>query len=446
MAVTGPIGALAEPLLASPENEPSRRLLAALLIALTVLASLCIGLCFGTPRTTRSVHCPRRHCLPQTAGPTPPPQPPPPTGANRRRQQFCATPPHHRHHNAASRAGTPSPPPRPRPPGWASFASILEEEGVYSEACGGAPTPCAAQIVLLTSVYTAATSCIVFGGLPAGLLIDRIGPYWAAGSAGSLVSAGLLAIGLLPADAGHQFFLPFVALGVGGVITFFTAFRVASLFPSHMTVLLTAVNVLFDISATVPLFAFLLYHNSGFTRHAIFTPYAGYVAVVYATWIGVWSVYNRSAAPAPLLQQSGAAPAALTDKGEPLGSPPLASEGEAGGAEGRAAGSGDAGSPADGGGDGARASGTTGAAIAPIDEGVGLWRAVRSRQFGVGMLWFVAHQWRSNLYLCEVKYMLRDLGDRDERFMAYFSALLGLALQLMPKLGRRDAIYNVTSV
>ena len=148
---------------------------------------------------------------------------------------------------------------------------------------------------------------------------------------------------------GLQFSLPFVALGVGGVITFFTAFRVASLFPSHMTVLLTAVNVLFDISATVPLFAFLLYHNSGFTRHAIFTPYAGYVAVVYATWIGVWSVYNRSAAPAPLLQQSGAAPAALTDKGEPLGSPPFASEGEAGGAEGRAAGSGDAGSPAAGG-------------------------------------------------------------------------------------------------
>ena len=62
------------------------------------------------------------------------------------------------------------------------------------------------------------------------------------------------------------------------------------------------------------------------------------------------------------------------------------------------------------------------------------------------MLWFVAHQWRSNLYLCEVKYMLRDLGDRDERFMAYFSALLGLALQLMPKRVRRDAIYNVTSV
>ena len=42
--------------------------------------------------------------------------------------------------------------------------------------------------------------------------------------------------------------------------------------------------------------------------------------------------------------------------------------------------------------------------------------------------------------------MLRDLGDRDERFMAYFSALLGLALQLMPKRVRRDAIYNVTSV
>ena len=163
-------------------------------------------------------------------------------------------------------------------------------------------------------------------------------------------------------------------------------------------------------------------------------------------WRLRWSVYNRSAVPAPLLQQSGGAHAALADKGEPLGSPPLASEGEAGGAEGRAAGSGDAGSPADGGGDGARASGTTGAAIAPIDEGVGLWRAVRSRQFGVGMLWFVAHQWRSNLYLCEVKYMLRDLGDRDERFMAYFSALLGLALQLMPKRVRRDAIYNVTSV
>ena len=40
--------------------------------------------------------------------------------------------------------------------------------------------------------------------------------------------------------------------------------------------------------------------------------------------------------------------------------------------------------------------------------------------------------------------MLRDLGDRDERFMAYFSALLGLALQ--PDLVGRDAIHNGTSV
>ncbi|EOD19876.1 hypothetical protein EMIHUDRAFT_242499, partial [Emiliania huxleyi CCMP1516] len=62
-----------------------------------------------------------------------------------------------------------------------------------------------------------------------------------------------------------------------------------------------------------PPFAFLLYHNSGFTRHAIFTPYAGYVAVVYATWIGVCggaftteALYRRRCAMAGIMSAGSA--------------------------------------------------------------------------------------------------------------------------------------------
>ena len=70
--------------------------------------------------------------------------------------------------------------------------------------------------------------------------------------------------------------------------------------------------------------------------------------------------------------------------------------------------------------------------IPPVPEGIPFWQLACSHQFLAGGFWFVANAWRSNFYLGEVKYMLRDLGDHDAMFISCFSALLVLAVPFIP--------------
>ena len=59
-------------------------------------------------------------------------------------------------------------------------------------------------------------------------------------------------------------------MGFGGVTTALTAFKSGAIFPEHTGTLITTVNVVFDISATVPLLAYELYKSIGVLRGQIF--------------------------------------------------------------------------------------------------------------------------------------------------------------------------------
>ena len=179
--------------------------------------------------------------------------------------------------------------------GWGPFSSILEAEGVYEETCApGEATPCSTQIVALSVVYTAATFAISVGGVLAGFLLDWGGPVLASAIAGSCICSGMLLLALLPSTAGSWFIVSFCAMAFGGILTCFTGFRVASVFPDSQNLLLTVVNVLFDISATLPLLALLLYDARGLSRAAIFVPYALVVGVVFGTWSYLWRRHTPS--------------------------------------------------------------------------------------------------------------------------------------------------------
>ena len=237
--------------------------------------------------------------------------------------------------------------------GWGPLAKILEGEGVYADHCAaGEPTPCAAQTVFYSLVYSLAVGALSFGGLPAGLLVDSAGPSRAALFAGSMIGSGLLLLALLPSSgAPEAFILPFMLMGGGGILTALTAFKSAAIFPQAGSMILTAVNVVFDISAIAPLLAYELYHRFGFTRLAIFGPYAFAVFALFAAWAALWRrLEHRLHAPLP--------PPSLEDEEGLTGAPAKSPE-----------------------------------SITPLDApNLSLREVLWSKQFVVGLLWFNGHQ------------------------------------------------------
>ena len=284
--------------------------------------------------------------------------------------------------------------------GWGPFAKILEAEGVAAHMCSMDPHArlCDAQRIFYSLIYTLASSSLAFGGLPAGLLLDRAGPVVASLVAGGMISAGNLLLAWLPAGgAARSFIAPFMLMGSGGILTALTAFKIAAVFPAAASTLITAVNAIFDISATVPLGAYYLYERVGLSRAQIFTPYALYVAALYAAWAVLWRrfepmLHATPADPAPAAPNLESAAASVPN------APPSRPE-----------------------------------AFTPLDGPQISMRAVLcSKQFLGGCAWFVVHQLRSNLYLGSAAEMLRSYGDMDGRYMEYLTATLAAALPFIP--------------
>ena len=80
-----------------------------------------------------------------------------------------------------------------------------------------------------------------------------MGPIVGAAGAGSLVALAYFGLGLLPSAADYWYSVPFAFLAAGGSLTFFTTLKAAFLVPRFTTLILTANNVLFDVSAGAPL-------------------------------------------------------------------------------------------------------------------------------------------------------------------------------------------------
>lgn len=284
--------------------------------------------------------------------------------------------------------------------GWGPFSKLLEAEGVYADRCvEGEELPCDSQTIFYAALYTFGTCALSFGGLPAGVLLDSYGPSLAAMVAGGMIGTGLLLFALLPAQGTpYAFIAPFVCLGTGGIVTALTAFKSAGVFPRSASMLMTAVNVIFDISATVPLITYELYHRLGLSRATIFTPYALYVYGLFGAWGVLWRRLEwRLNAPQ---EESGAKEEASASAGAHGASSaaPVAVE-----------------------------------PITPLDSPqIELRTVLTSPQFVVGLLWFNIHQFRSNMYLGTAKDMLRSLGDADGRYMELLTASLAAAVPFIP--------------
>ena len=295
--------------------------------------------------------------------------------------------------------------------GWGPFAAILLEEGVGSGSCAPDDTasPCDAQILLYALFYSLASCTLSFGGLPAGIIIDTYGQATGALVAGGAIALGSLLLATLPAKAPPIVFAaPFMSMGFGGVTTALTAFKSGAIFPEHTGTLITTVNVVFDISATVPLLAYELYKSIGVPRGQIFAPYALYVVLLFVAWSMLWRRYEgwlrasglsegrgrgdqagKAAAGTTLAEDGGAAPSSAE---------PVAKD-----------------------------------AITPLDvPGLSVREVIASKQFAVGTAWFTAHQTRCNLYLGVAADILRSMGDDDGRYMEILTATLAAAVVFIP--------------
>jgi hypothetical protein len=298
--------------------------------------------------------------------------------------------------------------------GWSALASVLEGAGVYSS------LDPEARAVRLTLLYTLATSALAFGGIPAGVLIESQGPARAALVAGTMVTAGLLGLAALPASAGDLFAVPLMLLGAGGILTCFTGFRAAPLLPGHSQNVMISINTLFQMSSAVPSLFLSLCEFHHISRRVVFGAAAAYTASLYLAWALAWAI--RGGSPGP-----GTPAATLEEQPERE-----SAKAPAQGAASADAAPADA-APADAApADAARAPPPAEAGITPLDPGCSLTAAFTTPQFVYGVLWFVSHQYRSNLYLGEGRYMLLSLGDNDGTYQELFSASLMGAVLCIP--------------
>ena len=166
--------------------------------------------------------------------------------------------------------------------GWAAYAPLLKAEGFY--ACGGstnstASNECPSQQTALTLVYTIATVTFTAALLPFGVLVDRLGP-----SASCLLAGACLVCGVAsPSLKKDSLLLPgFVFVGAGMALTYLTALKSVFLVrPARRTIMVVAINNLFDCSATVPLLLSALQRAGLATTTGLFAAHGLLASVLF---------------------------------------------------------------------------------------------------------------------------------------------------------------------
>ena len=168
--------------------------------------------------------------------------------------------------------------------GWAAYAPLLKAEGFYS--CGRAvgtngtaSNECPSQQTALTLVYTIATVTFTAALLPFGVLVDWFGP-----SASCLLAGACLVCGVAsPSLKEDSLLLPgFVLVGAGMAFTYLTAFKSVFLVrPARRTIMVVAINNLFDCSATVPLLLSALQRAGLATTAGLFAAHGLLASVLF---------------------------------------------------------------------------------------------------------------------------------------------------------------------
>lgn len=299
--------------------------------------------------------------------------------------------------------------------GWAPFATMLEAEGVYASKCPATEPSCDARIVGFSFIYSLGTAALAFGGLPVGILLDlpRFGPVFCSAMGGLLVGGGLLAIAFLPADAldGDAFVPAFVALGFGGILSFFTAMKAAAIFPKRKATILIAVSCSMHTSAIIPLIFFELMEHFSLRRSLVIGVYGALVLASFAIWTHLWRTFSKFL-DTPSTSAPPSKPSEANGKAPTNGSHIALSRRKYG--------------------------------IQSVPPHTSTLEVLRSPQFVCGCVWFVCSQWHGNTYLGESKYMLAALGDKEGDYMQIFSIFLGTALLTLPVLSCAESKLGPT--
>jgi MFS transporter, LAT3 family, solute carrier family 43, member 3 len=179
--------------------------------------------------------------------------------------------------------------------GWAPFQLIMIEEGLYECSHQGSGNGndensngdnrtdddgCLSQQANLTMLFTIATSTFLISSLFIGIFVDHYGPTRTVILNGIVVSLSLFLIAISPVEEEYLFVLVALLLGFGGGLTLTGAFPIAFVVdPSHMPILMSAINCFFDASAVIFLFCYLIYVHLEISRLVLFIVF-GFIAVV----------------------------------------------------------------------------------------------------------------------------------------------------------------------
>ena len=170
--------------------------------------------------------------------------------------------------------------------GWAAYEPLLKADDFYSSLCSNstdgraAPNECPPQQTALTLVFTVAAVAFTTTLLPCGVLADRLGPATTGLLAGVCLACGISSP-ILQKDA---LLLPgFVLIGVGIAFSYATALKSVFLVRStQRTLMLAAINSLFDSSSLVPLVMNILQRVGLATTGSLFAAHSVLVAVVFS--------------------------------------------------------------------------------------------------------------------------------------------------------------------
>lgn len=282
--------------------------------------------------------------------------------------------------------------------GWGPMQLLLEADGVYSGVCGDAPG-CDAQSSRLLFLYTLGSTSAVIASLPAGFLVDCLGPLICSVLSGSICCGGLLLLGLGSPEGGDMPTLDLLAagsilVGSGGGLLFINSMPLAFILPSRMIPFAMATtNALFDGSSVIFLGLYQVYARAKLSRAQIFVGYAILCFVVHLCIALAWR-----GSPLARLRSAKAAEKADADPKRP----------------------------------------SIRLSMRPRLHGKTFMRQIRSFEFLFVAFFLSTQLFRSNTYLGTNKEILQGLGDEATgwAYTQIFMIILPCAVLLVPLISR----------
>jgi LAT3 family solute carrier family 43 protein 3 len=178
--------------------------------------------------------------------------------------------------------------------GWPTIQLLMIEDRIFSNLCAKDEAGCPAQVSSINLVYTIASSCAIISSFLTGFLVDKYGFIPAASLACLLNTAGYLMFAYSSPQSLGEFIVAVALFGCGGSLNFFCTFPVAfSVDRANLGIVLSGGNCFFDCSAVISLCFYRLY-LAGYSREGIFLSYAIITVLVYAVYIFLWLLAQRT--------------------------------------------------------------------------------------------------------------------------------------------------------